>query len=44
MKNMDLTIADSENMLNVRVAGIIIKDGKTTPKVAANEPNAPAVL
>jgi len=28
MKNMDLTIADSENMLNVRVAGIIIKDNR----------------
>ena len=28
MKNMDLTIADSKHILNIRVAGIIIKDGR----------------
>ena len=28
MKNRDLTVIDGRNMLNVRVAGIIIKDGK----------------
>ena len=28
MKDMDLTFLDSNNMLNIRVAGIIIKDNK----------------
>ena len=28
MKNRDLTVIDGKNMLNVRVAGIIIKDGR----------------
>lgn len=28
MKNQDLTIADGKNILNIRVAGIIIKDGR----------------
>lgn len=28
MKNQDLTIADNKNILNIRVAGIIIKDNR----------------
>ena len=28
MKNTDLTVKDTENMLNIRVAGIIIKDNR----------------
>lgn len=28
MKNTDLTIKDADNMINIRVAGIIIKDGR----------------
>ncbi len=28
MKNQDLTIADGKNILNIRVAGIIIKNGR----------------